>query len=102
MSSSTISYPGPPTAGTGEVNDDTTDSNGVVWYCSVAGSPGTWTSGESAYLPLTGGTLTGVVFPVQATTVGKPAYVKGGIYFDLTLNKLRVGGATAWETVTSA
>jgi hypothetical protein len=37
----------------------------------------------------------------QATTVGAPAYVLGGMYFDTTLNKLRIGGATAWETVTS-
>jgi hypothetical protein len=43
----------------------------------------------------------GVLYPVQATTAGAPTYVKGGIYFDTTLNKLRVGGATAWETVTS-
>ena len=40
-------------------------------------------------------------FPVQATTVGAPAYVNGALYFDTTLNKLRVGGATAWETITS-
>ena len=44
---------------------------------------------------------TGVIFPVQAITASAPAYVKGGIYFDTTLSKLRVGGATAWETVTS-
>lgn len=44
----------------------------------------------------------GPIFPVQATTVSAPSYVKGGIYFDTTLNKLRIGGATAWETVTSA
>jgi hypothetical protein len=31
-----------------------------------------------------------------------PAYFKGGIYFSLTSNKLKIGGATAWETVTSA
>lgn len=37
----------------------------------------------------------------QYTTVNAPPYVKGNMYFDLTLNKLRVGGATAWETVTS-
>jgi hypothetical protein len=43
----------------------------------------------------------GVFFPVQATTANKPPYVKGGLYFDITLNKLRVGGATAWETITS-
>lgn len=31
-----------------------------------------------------------------------PPYVKGNVYFDTTLNKLRVGGATSWETITSA
>jgi hypothetical protein len=36
------------------------------------------------------------------TTVNAPAYAKGLIYFDLTLNKLRVGGATAYESITSA
>lgn len=44
----------------------------------------------------------GTVKPILATTAGAPAYVKGAIYFDTTLNKLRVGGATAWETITSA
>jgi hypothetical protein len=44
----------------------------------------------------------GVVFlPLQAPTASAPPYVKGGMYFDTTLNKLRIGGATAWETVTS-
>jgi hypothetical protein len=46
-------------------------------------------------------TFSGVIFPKQATTAAAPAYVKGAIYFDTTLNKLRVGGATAWETITS-
>lgn len=35
------------------------------------------------------------------TTAGAPPYAKGVIYFDTTLNKLRVGGATAFETITS-
>lgn len=39
--------------------------------------------------------------PVQATTAGAPAYEVGAIYFDTTLNKLRVGGAAGWETITS-
>ena len=43
----------------------------------------------------------GTISPVQATTAAAPAYVKGAIYFDTTLNKLRVGGATAYETITS-
>ena len=37
----------------------------------------------------------------QATTANAPGYAKGALYFDLTLNKLRVGGASGWETVTS-
>ena len=37
----------------------------------------------------------------QATTAAAPTYVKGAMYFDTTLAKLRIGGATAWETVTS-
>ena len=43
----------------------------------------------------------GTISPQQATTAAAPAYVKGAIYFDTTLNKLRVGGATGWETITS-
>jgi hypothetical protein len=43
----------------------------------------------------------GVFMPVQAVTASAPTYVKGGMYFDTTLNKLRIGGATGWETVTS-
>lgn len=46
-------------------------------------------------------TTTGLIKPQQATTAGAPAYVLGAIYFDTTLNKLRIGGATGWETVTS-
>ena len=44
---------------------------------------------------------TGAVGIPQFTTAAAPAYFKGGMYFDTTLNKLRIGGATAWETVTS-
>lgn len=46
-------------------------------------------------------TLTTLLLPEKAATVSAPAYVKGAVYFDTTLNKLMVGGATAWETVTS-
>lgn len=44
----------------------------------------------------------GLIKPKQATTGAAPPYVKGALYFDTTLNKLMVGGATAWETVTSS
>jgi len=43
----------------------------------------------------------GVILPQQHATIGAPTYQKGAIYFDTTLNKLRVGGATGWETITS-
>lgn len=44
-------------------------------------------------------TATGLMYPQQAASA--PSYVKGALYFDTTLNKLYVGGATAWEAVTS-
>lgn len=40
--------------------------------------------------------------PIQAPTASAPTYVKGALYFDTTLNKLRIGGVTGWETITSA
>jgi hypothetical protein len=42
----------------------------------------------------------GVMYPLQEPSA--PPYVQGGIYFDTTLNKLRVGGASGWETITSS
>lgn len=47
-------------------------------------------------------TVNATIKPLQAETASAPSYEKGAIYFDTTLNKLRVGGATAWETITSA
>jgi hypothetical protein len=47
-------------------------------------------------------TFAGFVRPVNLATASAPTYAKGVIYFDTTLNKLRVGGATAFETITSA
>jgi hypothetical protein len=43
--------------------------------------------------------IPGTFFPPQHSSA--PTYVKGAVYFDTTLNKLRVGGATGWETITS-
>ena len=37
----------------------------------------------------------------KATTGGAPAYAEGRVYYDTTLHKLRIGGAAAYETVTS-
>ncbi len=47
------------------------------------------------------GVFSGTASIGQYTTAGSPAYAKGKLYFDVTLNKLRVGGATGWETITS-
>jgi hypothetical protein len=41
----------------------------------------------------------GTIKPQQAATA--PTYVKGAIYFDTALSKLRVGGLSGWETITS-
>ena len=83
------------------------DTTGSASYqpLIVGGSTLTFqTNGTSNALALgsnLSATFSGVMFPQQAATASAPAYVKGGLYFDTTLNKLRVGGATAWETVTS-
>ena len=37
----------------------------------------------------------------QYPTASAPASHPGAMYFDITLNKLRIGGASGWETVTS-
>jgi hypothetical protein len=46
-------------------------------------------------------TFSGAIRAVNLATASAPAYAKGVIYFDTTLNKLRVGGASAFETITS-
>jgi hypothetical protein len=40
-------------------------------------------------------------FPPAYPTAHAPTYAVGAMYYDTTLNKLRIGGASAWETVTS-
>lgn len=62
---------------------------------SAAGNPTVGTTGGNI-------AFSAVIMPLLASTATAPAYVKGGVYFDTTLNKLRVGGATAWETITSS
>ena len=43
----------------------------------------------------------GTFSPIAAPTASAPTHVVGAMYFDTTLNKLRIGGAAGWETVTS-
>ena len=79
-------------------------NNAIRMMVSATGgvSIGNTTDAGDTNLSVTGSiTTTGLLKPQQATTAAAPAYVKGAIYFDTTLNKLRVGGATAWETITS-
>jgi len=68
----------------------------------TAGTANIQETQTEAGVTLTKTNAKGVIFPVQAATASAPAYVKGGLYFDTTENKLYVGGATAWEKVTSA
>jgi hypothetical protein len=70
-----------------------TDGNFYITQVGVGSLRVSHTSGNVSTL--------GTISMQQATTASAPAYVKGAIYFDTTLNKLRVGGATAWETITS-
>lgn len=49
-------------------------------------------------------TVNGVPYAAipRYTTAARPAYSNGFIYFDTTTDKLVIGGASAYETVTSA
>jgi hypothetical protein len=73
------------------------------WFTAPSGTAGTTATVTQAMALDSSSNLTvaGTIKPQQATTAAAPAYVKGAIYFDTTLNKLRVGGATGWETITS-
>lgn len=82
------------------INCTWSGANSIVAYSAYAGAT------EQVGLTITAGTAVqvsagGLFFPQQHATVGAPAYVKGAMYFDTTLNKLRIGGAAGWETVTS-
>jgi hypothetical protein len=48
------------------------------------------------------GKFSGTLSCGQFTTATEPAYVKGSQFFNTTLDKMRIGGATAYETVTSS
>ncbi len=74
---------------------------GATYTAMSIQDTGTGTAAGSLTTVYGGLTVNGLINPQQATTAAAPAYVKGAIYFDTTLNKLRVGGATAWETITS-
>ena len=52
---------GAPTFGGFSVGDFVIDRTGVLWICTTAGIPGTWTSAAALALPLTGGTLSGLL-----------------------------------------
>jgi hypothetical protein len=86
------------TATTKTVNIGTAGLSGSTTAMNIGSAVSGATTTVGAYGAWT---FNGVIFPQQATTAAAPAYVKGGMYFDTTLNKLRIGGATAWETVTS-
>ncbi len=43
----------------------------------------------------------GLFMPYQRTNATEPSWVNGAVFFNTDLDKLRIGGASAWETVTS-
>jgi hypothetical protein len=91
-----------PTTGT-TITRNIADANPALIVNNVnATSTGNILTLQAAGVTKASFSVAGVFFPVQAPTASAPTYVKGGVYFDTTLNKLRVGGATAWETITSA
>jgi len=91
----------PTSTGTTIVRNINDSNTALIVQQQHASSTGNIVDFKSATTVVSSINKNGVFLPVQAATVSAPTYVKGGIYFDTTLNKLRVGGATAWETCTS-
>jgi hypothetical protein len=67
----------------------------------VAKGNGTGASGNT--LTLGGSTVSvdAVLYPKQYTTATRPSFVNGGVIYDTDIDKLVIGGASAWEAVTS-
>ena len=70
------------------IGNNATGSGNITFFNSSMGTIGQFVA-----------TSSGAFKPLQASSA--PTYTKGAIYFDTTLNKLRVGGASGWETITS-
>lgn len=49
-----------------------------------------------------GGTMTGTLVLGKFTTETEPALVQGAIYFNTSINKMKIGGTTDWEIITSS
>ncbi len=97
------------------IQDDTSASATLAQIGAVrAGADNT---GDLIVTTATGGTATeklrvtsggdvrvivGKLVPVLKAAASAPAYEKGALYFNTTSNKLMVGGAAGWETVTSS
>jgi hypothetical protein len=71
----------------------------VIGHNAVGAGSNTVTLGHTT---ITNTILRGAVSFAQFTTATEPAYLKGAQFFNTTLNKMRIGGATAYETVTSS
>mgnify|MGYP006349110401 CR=1 FL=1 len=56
-----------------------------------------WSVDQLGNMVQAGGTFK----PAQYTTATRPAWVNGAVIFDTDLDKLVIGGASAWEAVTS-
>lgn len=54
--------PSAPTAGTWKVGDYVIDQDGVIWLCTVAGTPGTWSAGRRP-------TYTALSYPANAASL---------------------------------
>jgi hypothetical protein len=67
----------------------------------IATGNGTGASGNTLSLGGDSVSVAAVLFPKQYTTATRPSFVNGGVIYDTDIDKLVIGGASAWEAVTS-
>ena len=103
-------YPGYMTFYYGDNRSGKTPTASIIfYYLANSGAGGqTWEIDKSGNVTMTGmltitanAAKTVVLKPPQYTTANAPTSTAGNVYFDTTLNKLRIRGAAGWETVTS-
>ena len=80
-------------------------ANAASTAASVATAVGVETTraeaAEALLAPKASPAFTTLMDIPQHATTGAPAYAEGRMYYDTTLHKLKIGGAAAYETVTS-
>lgn len=100
----TVPYAGAPTGSlvTWCPGDQATDSNGILWTCTVAGAPGTWVDSKAVLSAKVYGNASAIDSAMASTT---PALTNGAHQITIVVppsGKVRVDAAVIWDCTAAA